>query len=608
MCGIAGHVAHGSNGHVDHEVLGALGHRGPDAHRTQNCSTAECSWELAFARLSIIDLSTAGEQPMSNPDGSLVMVFNGEIYNSPELRRHCEERGHRFRSTMDGEVILHLWEMEGVACLARLNGIFALAVASTSTGELTIARDPVGVKPLFHTIDAEGGLWFASELKALRAAGAPMGSHDVVALAQFLTFLWVPDPRTPYDGVRSLEPGTAMRWTKDGATSFRYCPELVPEVEPARIAPQDAIDECSRRINDAVARQLLADVPIGLMASGGVDSGLIWAAAPDGLKAAFTVTWPGEEGREGLNDDTDAVRQLEKRFGTRVIYIPGADSDDAPPLSGDLFADPAQGLAGLVARYARDDGYKVLMAGQGGDELFAGYRRHRMAATLARLRLGRVGSLAARATLAAGSQRIGLEYATRMLRALAQADPFRGYMTLCSYSSAADRARALGCTEAEVADDIVWDRHRQVYESLPSELSLLRKVMAVDLAVYLPGLGLAYVDRAGMQYGVEVRVPLLDLELVRWSLTLPDNLLIHGRQGKFLPKQVAARRLSDHLANRPKRGFAAPAERVGQSGAGRAGFRQGSYFGRAAAILDEFAGDGAIGSAKPTPAAIATRP
>ena len=164
---------------------------------------------------------------MANEDGSLVMVFNGEIYNSPELRRYCEAKGHTFRSAMDGEVILHLWEMEGDACLRRLNGIFAVAVASTTTGEVVLARDPLGVKPLFYSESPDGTLWFASELTALRAAGAPVGAADPVALAQFLTFLWIPDPRTPFAGAKSLE-------ARAGAALDRRRAPAVPLRRPAR--------------------------------------------------------------------------------------------------------------------------------------------------------------------------------------------------------------------------------------------------------------------------------------------------------------------------------------------------------------------------------------
>ena len=530
---------------------------------------------------------------MENEDGSLVMVFNGEIYNSPELRRYCEAKGHRFRSTMDGEVILHLWEMEGAACLGRLNGIFAVAIASTRTGEMVVARDPLGVKPLFYSRGDNGQLWFASELAALRSAGGPLGGYDLVALAQFLSFLWVPDPRTPFEGAKSLEPGQALCWSPDGAVDFFfYGAPLFPAPEADGAGHDARVDEVRERFVDAARRQVLADVPIGLMASGGVDSGLIWWATHDSLAQAYTIDWHTGEDFEGLGDDRRAVVHLEARFGTPVAYLAGETAGDVLPASGDLFADPAYDLTRLIARTARDQGYKVLLSGQGGDELFAGYRRHTMAPLVQRLRLGRVGNILEHSLSRLPAGRLSTEYAARLARATAEADPFSAYMQLCTYSTAAERATALDCDEAEVRNEVVWQRHREVYDRLPAGLSFLRKVMALDLAVYLPGLGLAYVDRAGMEFGVEIRVPWLDLDFVRWALALPDEALTRRGRGKSLTRDLAAIELTPDIAHRPKRGFAAPASRV-SNGEGQRGFRQGAYFARARLILDSFRASGA---------------
>ena len=551
-------------------------------------------WELGHTRLSIVDLSTAGNQPMANEDGTLVMVFNGEIYNSPELRRLCEAKGHTFRSEMDGEVILHLWEMEGVAALGRLNGIFAVAMADTRSGDVTLGRDPLGVKPLVYASSPGGDLWFASELAALSAMGAPLGNLDVTALAQFLTFLWVPDPRTPYQGARTVEPGRALRWSKGRIEHLDYGEPQVPAAHPIPMAR--AVDGLAERFGAAGRRQLLADVPIGLMASGGIDSGLLWSATRDSLSQAFTIRWSAD-GAEGLNEDAAAVGVLEQQLGTPVTYLQGEGAEVRPlPSSGDLFADPAYELTRQIARAAGEQGYKVLLSGQGGDELFAGYRRHSVAPWLDRLRPGRLAASAEKIFAMAGQRGAGrglnTEYSSRLARAFAQGDPFSGYLQLCSYSTASERAEVLACTESEVTDEVVWQRHRQVFDGLPAGLSFLRQAMALDLAVYLPGLGLSYVDRAGMEFGVEIRVPWLDLDLVRWSLTLPDDLLVRRGRRKYLPTALGARELGRTMARRPKRGFAAPAERLaGHKGAsGHRGFRQGLYFARARSVLAAFLG------------------
>jgi asparagine synthase (glutamine-hydrolysing) len=588
MCGIAGLVGDHPPSLFAEDALDALRHRGPDAHGVAEWSGPGAAWQLVHTRLSIVDLSDAGGQPMWNPAGTLAMVFNGEIYNSPELRRGLEAKGHRFQSKMDGEVILHLWEDEGSAALERLNGIFAIAIADTRSGEVVIARDPLGVKPLVYSRGPGNALWFASELRALAAAGAPVGSSDPVALAQFLTFLWVPSPRTPFVGARSLEPGRALRWTRDGIELFSYATPLVPAIEPD-VSPSasDVVAQLRERFTDAARRQLLADVPIGLMASGGVDSGLIWWAARDGLDRAYTIDWSSGDDVEGLRDDTATVATLERRFNTPVDFLPGEDADETLPVSGDLFADPAYDLTRLIARSARARGHKVLMSGQGGDELFAGYRRHQVASLIGRVRLGQAGRALSGALAMLPGQRLQVEYAARLARAAAERDPFRSYMQLCSYSTAQERARVLGCTEGEVSDDVVWQEHRDVYDRLPGALPFVRKAMALDLGVYLPGLGLAYVDRAGMEFGVEIRVPWLDLELVRWTLTLPTNVLMKRGRGKWLPRELAARELSPALAHRPKRAFAAPAQRVKglEGAAGQRGFRQASYFARAERML-----------------------
>lgn len=523
---------------------------------------------------------------MSTSDGRFTMVFNGEIYNAPALRAECERAGHHFRSGMDGEVILHLWETHGPAALARLNGIFAVAVLDAVTGELFLARDPLGVKPLVYASSGDE-LWFASEVRALSAMGAPAGGTDAVALAQFLSFLWIPDPRTPYAGYRGLEPGTVLRWSPDGTRVSRYCAPLRPQESPAQRRPADAVAELRSRFTAAVGRQLLSDVPIALMASGGVDSSLLWWAAGAAIERAYTIDWRGSGGAEGLSDDAGTVAALSGQFGTPVTYVAGETVSGGLPRSGDLFADPAHALTGALSARAAADGFKVLLCGHGGDELFAGYRRYQVASLLRRLRLGKLGAAGERALTRWGSG-LRAEYLARIARAAAEPDEFASYMRLCTYSGAADRARALGCTEAEVSDEVVWASHREVFDSLPSGLSFLRRVMALDLAVYLPGLNLAYVDRASMDQGVEVRVPWLDLDLVRWSLTLPDHLLASMRRAKTVPKALAAQVLCAEVARRPKRGFGVPAHRVAAGeNQGGPGFRQSRYFALAVSLLPE---------------------
>ena len=581
MCGISG-VA-GRDAKVPVELLS---HRGPDGHSHVDLQLGGRPAMLHHARLAIVDLTHAGDQPMANEDGRFVMVFNGEIYNHEELRRYCISHGHTFRSHMDGEVILHLWEMEGPSCLTRLNGIFAVAMADTTTGELFLARDPLGIKPLFYTEDASGAITFASEPSALAQLGADIGGPNVEALGCFLTFMWIPDPLSPFTNVHALPIGKVLRWHPAQQTQLSHYRRVQPNPDMVRGRSfADAEAELQERLSLASQRQLLGDVSISVMASGGVDSSLVWSGAGAGVDRAYTIRWP-EGSAEGSGEDASAVERLEQSIGTRVEYLDGAEAEHGYlPLAGDLFADPAFELTRLIARHTRADNRKVLLSGQGGDEVFGGYRRHMVAPLLAHAFTGPAG--AALPKLASRLGGMNAEFATRFLRATSHRDPFLRYMELCTYSTAAERARVIGCTEAEVSDQVVFRQHRAHWESLPTKLSFLRKAMSLDLSVYLPGLGLSYVDRAGMEFGVEIRVPLLDLELVEWSFSLPDELLVRRFDGKLLPKSLARKVIPPEVVDRPKRGFGAPSDTLAtnQRAEGTRGHRQGKYFALASNVL-----------------------
>lgn len=587
MCGIAGHS--GPTGKLDTTAtVAALRHRGPDDSGVYEAEGPGWSTVVVHTRLAINDLSEAGRQPLFNEDETLALVLNGEIYNSPELRRRCEARGHRFRSHSDAEVVLHLWEDGGIDSLRHLNGIFAFALVDSRTGSLVLARDPLGVKPLFWSHD-DDAIWFGSELRAMRAAGAPLGGLDQVAAAQFLTFLWVPDPRTPFRNARSVEPGEVIVWRHGELNRRRYADVVTESAAMADVAQHDVDEEIDDRVRAAVDRQLLSDVPIGIMASGGIDSSLLWWAARDTLKTAFTIDWPSGSGEEGLSDDANAVRRLQRQFETDVHFIDGEGVDvEALPPSGDLFADPAVDLCRLIARHANAQGVKVLLSGQGADELFGGYRRHVVGPLAARLRLGRLGGELARRLTRRGEGSLRTEYLFRAALAASERDALASYMVLCSYSDADDRARALGCSASDVSDEVVWSRHREVFARMPTEWSLLRRFRAVDLSVYLPGLGLAYADRAAMEYSVEVRVPWLDLELVRWGLRLPDRALVRGFRGKMATRRLAQHVLPNEVVNRPKRGFAAPERFLRSSAPSSRGFRQARYLATAEAVLSRW--------------------
>lgn len=590
MCGIAGRA--GPAGSWDAaDAVAALAHRGPDAADVHTVKVGSWATSVAHTRLAINDLTAAGNQPLFNEDRTLSMVFNGEIYNSPDLRRYCEAKGHVFTSRSDGEVILHLWEDEGRSALRRLNGIFAIAIQDSRDGSIVLARDPIGVKPLFWSTESDT-LWFGSEIRALQAAGAPMGRRDPVALAQFLTFLWIPDPRTPHEGARSLPAGHILTWRQGRQRVQAYANLVLESHSEADLTLQVAESEFRGRFEEAVQRQMLSDVPVAVMASGGIDSSLLWWAAKDKLTKAYTIDWSSEAGGEKLHEDTDAVAVLRTALGTPVSFVSGESVDiTAVPRSGDLFADPAVELCRQIAEQAQADGHKVLLSGQGGDELLGGYRRHLMGPLAARVPAGPLGRSASNVIARTGNGSVVAEYASRLALSASRRDPLSSYMILCSYSDAADRARVLRVSEREVSDDIVWDTHRTKYEQMPTQWSLLRRFRGVDLSVYLPGLGLAYADRSGMEHSIEIRVPWLDLDLVRWALRLPDAALVRGIRGKILARTLAAEVLPRRISTRSKRGFAAPARLLpGADQHASRGFRQGRYLKQAEEVLTVWLG------------------
>lgn len=373
MCGIVGRAGVAPGPPLS-ELIQAMAHRGPDGVGSFSHRGLEGTFELGHARLAIVDLSSAGIQPMPDESGRFVMVFNGEIYNSASFRDRCIARGHTFKSQMDGEVILHLWEDEGLSSLRRLNGIFAVAIIDTETHEIFLARDEFGVKPLHYATTADGSLAFASECRVLDRVVPGQGT-DVVALSQFLTFLWVPAPRTPVANHRSLEPGCALHWRDGEARLERWAPRMLPH--PDRLRPAPPLTDVAQRVSSAVARQTMADVPLGLMASGGIDSSLIWWAAADHLQSVYSISYPEDRSGERLAEDAAAVALMHQVLGTPVQNVPDEPETLAEPPADDLIADPAYELTRLISRHAPQDGLKVLFSGQGGDEIFGGYRRHR---------------------------------------------------------------------------------------------------------------------------------------------------------------------------------------------------------------------------------------
>lgn len=563
MCGISGLTGHISPG-LAARMAHAQAHRGPDGSGVFEDVAAGIA--LSHVRLAILDTSPAAAQPMHTADGRFVLAYNGELYNFRALRRELEGHGHVARSDGDTEVLLYALARFGPALLPRLEGIFAFALWDRQRRELLLARDGLGVKPLY-TAQLPDAFLFASELKGLLACPAVERELDPQALRHYLTYLWCPAPRTPLRAVRKVEPGEALL-VRDGRVARRWAFYTPPvRLRPALTSAAQAIDAVARTVRAAVRRQMVADAPLGAFLSGGLDSSAVVAfareAAPDRPLHCFTMALdPAQMRREGAVADLPYARQVARHLGVELHEVPAGAwlADELPAMLYHLDepqADPAPLNVLLIARLARRHGVKVLLSGAGGDDLFAGYRRHRAlllerwwawlppSARAALARLGR--ALPARPT---ALRRVGkaLRYADRS-----------GDERLASYfywldPAALDRLltpdlRAAGqCAEPLVA----------TLARLPADTTPLQRMLHLECRHFLADHNLNYTDKMGMAAGVEVRVPLLDPQVVELAARLPDRFRQRGGTGKWVLRQALAGVLPREVIERPKSGFGAP--------------------------------------------------
>jgi asparagine synthase (glutamine-hydrolysing) len=539
-------------------------HRGPD-HRA--CSHVEGA-SLGHVRLSILDLSDAGNQPYWNEDKTIGLTFNGEIYNFAELRKELAGCGYRFRSSCDTEVLLRAYEAWGTDCLDRLRGMFAFAIWDARDKSLFLVRDRLGVKPVYYQRRG-AGVVFASELKALLALG-PRPSLQWDALMSYVVFLWNPDPSTPFEGIERLPPGHALKW-RDGRLSISRYWDL-------DINPEAAGDEAEgdSLISRAVSDRMISDVPIASLLSGGLDSSLISAlmakqTAPGELKTYAIAFSEEDRSLEAMSDDASYARQVAAHIGSdhEEILI---EPDIVNLLPGMLWhldepiADPAAINTFLIAQAARQRGTKVLLSGMGADEIFGGYRKH-LSALLARryrslvpafLREGPFRQLIQSLPVAGGDRGYKLfRWAKRFERSasLPDLDCFVG--NFAYYTPEA-------VEEMLTADRrIPWEdiqgvrRHHEEAEKF-SDRDLLPMMTALDTKLFLPGLNLMYSDKASMAASVELRVPFVDHEVVTFAHNLPDRDRIRGFRQKHMLKRIARRYLPNEIINRPKAPFGAP--------------------------------------------------
>jgi asparagine synthase (glutamine-hydrolysing) len=564
MCGIAGAYLWPDGGPLTDRLTDAVAHRGPDASGRYDHRAGQGEVHLGHRRLSIVDLSGTGAQPMVI-DG-LALTYNGEIYNAPELRAELAAAGVRFRGTSDTEVLLEAWRRWGVDCLPRLRGMFAFAIFDERTGELVLVRDQLGIKPLF-VVQRDGGLAFASELKALAGELGGRLQVDRAALVASLLYYWVPDSRCAYQGAEKLPPGSWLRIAPDGRVrrgSYYSIKQVAEEAAHAPAPDLNAVVEESTRCH------LMADVPVATFLSGGLDSSYLTALAAryrPGI-SAYTIGFRAEDAKfESMPDDLRYARQVAARFGVDLHEIEIAPDvlDLLPLLTHHLdepIGDPAAINTYLICTAAREAGVKVMLSGMGADELFAGYRKHR--ANLLALRYQNVPA-ALRRPVHAAVDRLPVASATRGYRSVRFAKRFLSFADLPeetafrrSYTMY-DRSELLALVHPDLAgtvDDVLTEHADTYHDNALSDH--VNRMCLADARLFLPGLNLTYTDRSSMAASTEVRTPFVDVEVVKAAFAVPGQQKITHRGGKMALKQAALSILPAEIVHRPKGLFSAP--------------------------------------------------
>jgi len=562
MCGIAGYFDVTERRPVDESLLvsmrDALDHRGPDAHGLH----VEAGVGLGHRRLSIIDLS-GGAQPCYNEDRTVVVVYNGEIYNYRELVEELTSLGHTFRTKCDTEVLVHAWEEWGEASVERYNGMFAFALWDRGRQTGLLARDRLGIKPLYYAPLADGRVLFGSELKAIMVDPAVSRELEPEAVEEFFAFGYVPEPRTIFKSVRKLSPGHTLTLRPGRAPRPRQYWDVRFEVSE-RGSDEDLGRELIERLSGAVSKRLMSEVPLGAFLSGGVDSSAVVAMMAGASKEPVNTC--SIAFGERSHDESVFAEKVASRYQTNhhVETVAPEDFDLLDKLASlydEPFADSSAMPTYRVCELARKR-VTVALSGDGGDENYGGYTRYRWHAFEERVRSMMPLSLSAPVFGFLGRHYPRAAWAPKVLRAkstfeaLAR-DPIEGYFHSVSLLgeelrqqlfSESFRGRLAGYGAGEV-----FRRH---LEQAPEDP--LSRVQYLDLKTYLVGDILTKVDRASMAHSLEVRVPILDHELVEWAASLSPHTKLRGREGKFLLKQALEPHLPHDVLYRPKMGFAVP--------------------------------------------------
>lgn len=577
MCGIAGILAASA---ADREALeyqvrlmsGTMIHRGPDGSGVWVDAGGQVA--LGQRRLAIIDLSPSGAQPMLSADGNVALTYNGEIYNHLDLRAELEAQGARFRGTSDSETLVEACARWGVErTLKKLNGIFAFAVWDAREGVLWLARDRAGVKPLYWTQTA-AGLLFGSELKAIAAHESFRGELDIDALGAYFQFNYVPAPATIYRGVRKLMPGSVLRISRSGEPREQLYWDVYAVAEQGLESRRPAhdvetIENLDWLLRDSVKRQMISDVPLGALLSGGIDSSTVTALMQSQSAEQVKTFSIGFE--EADHNEAPFAAAVAKHLGTdhHELYVAPDDALRTIPSLTDWydepFADSSQIPTYLVSRLAREH-VTVALSGDGGDELFAGYPRYTRHARARRVAMA--VPFLARAPLAAAIRSIGGPAWQRAFKLLPQRYQTKaGAASLLRFATAMEQMdprefHRLLVTYWGDPSDMVPDAHycaTQFARTLPSQpMHHIEVSQLIDVVTYLVDDILCKVDRASMAVSLETRVPILDHRIIEFTWRLPIEMKERDGRMKWLLRQVLYRYVPSELIERPKKGFSIP--------------------------------------------------
>jgi asparagine synthase (glutamine-hydrolysing) len=554
MCGLCGFVTQTNQNRSDwtsilHRMTNVLAHRGPDQAGYRVFDGGKTTVALGHRRLSIIDISERANQPISNEDDSLSIVFNGEIYNYKELRAKLQHLGHHFKSDSDTEVILHLYEENGLRCLEELRGMFAFALWDRNRFRLLLARDRIGVKPLFYAA-VDHGIVFASEIKSILLHPSLHAALDPPAVDSYLALGYVPGPKTIFKDINALLPGQRILWSESTMEASHYWePSFLEPVLTG--AEDDLADELDNLLNESVRHHLVSDVPVGAFLSGGIDSSLVTAIAQkQNSKPLETFTIGFSEGR----DERGLARTVARHVGSHH-HEELAEPDLAKwlprliwHLEQPLF-DNSVLPTFLVSQLASREG-KVVLSGDGGDETFAGYDWTRFSLILPQVpapwKPKKWEWLYEKGTWGFFKRLmydLGHAPSSRYLRRMTTPALFRNWLYTKEFSSKLEVDPARYLTDFFSGAPVREESEKFLY---------------CDLRAYLPEDVLFKVDRMSMAHGLEVRVPLLDHKLLEWLFRLPFHLRFHHGRGKYLLRKVASRYVPPAVLKPRKQGFTIP--------------------------------------------------